>query len=454
MKVELNKLFIAFWLLFSAQAGYAENYYINSNYGSDSNSGTSIEKPWETLTNLNRNLFLPGDSILFARGSSYKGGFVFNNSGAQNAPIVFSSYSAGARLVKSNDRRNLAQLFVKYGAGLAPSFSNPNWHNLNGNIFRIMGSYVVIDGLYFHDNAYPPGSNKQNKNVQKMGAVYFAENTHHNVLQRCEFFHSPVAVKVKGQYNLIIHNYMHDAADTMARSWGPIAIMITSKYNEIAYNKVMNYGSYGGVYGSDGGVIELDGVDDGFDASDIHIHHNISINNHGFLEIAARNVDNITVTYNLSDDRNQFVGGGSMYNVVVMNNTVIRTREPNVDRYVFWTFYPENTSFFVSNNIFVLARDIQVFGSFKIPRGHQRVALANQSHHHNLFYSQGDINPIGDEPGEGDIITDPRFIDAINGNFRLKPNSPARNNGNYHSGAQDLDGIESKKGLISIGAYN
>jgi hypothetical protein len=61
----------------------------------------------------------------------------------------------------------------------------------------------------------------------------------------------------------------------------------------------------------------------------VNIHHNISINNHGFLELAGRNVDSIIVAYNLSDDRNQFIGGGSMKNILVLNNTVIRTRKIN-----------------------------------------------------------------------------------------------------------------------------
>ena len=290
---------LLFILLLNFQAT-AANYYINSNVGNDAGSGTSKETPWKSLKNLNGK-FQPGDHILFASGSAYTGGFVFKSSGTAEKPIIFSSYSLDTDVILKTERKDLAPLFVKYGAGPAPSFTNPDWNVLNGNVFRIEGSYITIDGLYFHDNTNPPDSTKQNQNVQKLGAIYLALNTQHNVVKNCEFFHTPVGIKVKGTDNLIARNYLHDATEMMASSWGPIAIMITASRNEVAYNHVENYGAYGGPVGSDGGVIELDGVDVDFNANDINIHHNTSINNHGFLEMAARNVANVTVAYNFID---------------------------------------------------------------------------------------------------------------------------------------------------------
>lgn len=430
----------------------ATNYYINSNYGDDNNTGTNKDQAWKSLNNLNRDLFKAGDSILFAKGSSYKGGFIFKNSGVPNRPIVFSTYAVSADIVLNNDRKQLTPFFEKYGAGQAPRFTNPDWSVLNGNIFRIEGSYIVIDGFYFHDNANPPGSDKYNKNVQKLGTIYLALNTQHNVVKNCEFVNTPVGIKIKGTHNLITHNYLHDTYQMMAQSWGPIAIMVVSSHNEIAYNRIENYGAYGGPYGSDGGVVELDGVDDNFKASNVNIHHNISINNHGFLEIAARNVDSITVAYNLSDDKNQFIGGGG-YKVNVFNNTVVRTREPNVDRYIFWTFNADLTFFNVRNNIFYIASDIGVFGPVKKVTGHVRVAIGEHPRSNNIYYSPGNNNPVGITPGKGDIITDPQFIDAKNGNFRLKSTSPAKNKGANLGYKQDLDGYTISKAKPSIGAY-
>jgi hypothetical protein len=241
----------------------------------------------------------------------------------------------------------------------------------------------------------------------------------------------------------------------MAHSWGPIAIMVVTPYNEICWNTIINYGSYGGPYGSDGGAVELDGVDAAFDGRNIHIHHNISINNHGFLELAGRNVDSITVAYNLSDDRNQFIGGGSMKNILVINNTVIRTREPNVDRYIFWTFNRDSTFLTVRNNIFVFANDIKVFGPYIKPVGHKRAMVGEQVHDHNLYYSPGNADPIGIPAGKGDIVADPRFVDFTNRNFRLQKNSLAINVGNRTEYTEDLDGriIDGLSGIGAFGEY-
>ncbi|MEJ5993780.1 hypothetical protein WG904_05040 [Pedobacter sp. Du54] len=430
----------------------ATNYYINNKVGNDINAGNTKELPWKSLVNLEKHKFLPGDSILFAKGSSYRGGFVFTSSGTSDKPIVFSTYSVGADVIIKTPRTALTPIFEKYGAGTAPAFTNPDWTVLSGNIFRIEGNYIIIDGFYFHNNTNPPGSDKTTKNVQKLGAVYLALNTHHNVVKNCEFFNTPVGIKVKGKNNLVTHNYLHDASTMMAYSWGPIAIMIVSGNNEIAYNRVENYGAYGGPYGSDGGVIELDGVDDNFKANNINIHHNTSRNNHGFLEIAARGVDSITVAYNLSDDRNQFIGGGG-YKVNVFNNTVIRTREPNVDRYIFWTFNPELTFLTVKNNIFYLASDLGVFGPVKPVLGHVRVAVGEQQRSNNLYFGGENSNPIGISAGVGDRVANPLFLDVENRNFRLQPNSPARGKGLKLGYTSDLDGYPLSK-KPSIGAYD
>jgi hypothetical protein len=351
----------------------------------------------------------------------------------------------------------LDTLFLQQGGRPAPSFTNPDWNTLHGNIFHINGSHIIIEDLYFHDNTYPPGSDHVNKNVQKMGVIYLALGADHNVVRRCEFFRSPVGIKIKGSYNLITHNYLHDATDKLADSWGPIAIMVVRPWNEISYNRVVNYGSLGGPYGSDGGCIELDGVDDDFEGRQISIHHNISIGNHGFLELAGRDMDSITIAYNLSDDVNQFIGGGSMQHVFVYNNTIVRTREPNVDRYIFWTFKPDSTSLVIRNNIFVVPADIQVYGPYIHYTKHQRSRIGPQPHDHNLYFAAGNSNPdpLGGIPkGNGDLIADPLFIDAVNGNYRLREDSPARNKGANLGFTNDLDGYRLPKNKApDIGAY-
>jgi hypothetical protein len=43
----------------------ATTYYVSASTGSDSNSGTSSGTPWQTVAQVNGQVFQPGDSILF-----------------------------------------------------------------------------------------------------------------------------------------------------------------------------------------------------------------------------------------------------------------------------------------------------------------------------------------------------------------------------------------------------
>jgi hypothetical protein len=238
----LKTLFVSIvaFALFSMMHAKATNYYINSNIGKDSNQGTSKGSPWKGFANLEKNRFLPGDSILFANGTSYRGGFIFCSSGTPEKHIVFSGYSLHPDSIRTIPRNKLDSLFRRYGGGPAPAFTNPDWNVLSGNVFHLKGSCITLDGLYFFDNTNPPGSDHKNKNVQKMGAVYFALGSNYNVIKNCEFFHTPVGIKVKGSYNLITHNYLHDANHQLAYSWGPMAMMIVKPNNEICYNTITN----------------------------------------------------------------------------------------------------------------------------------------------------------------------------------------------------------------------
>ena len=383
-------------------------YYVDSRTGSDSASGSSARAPWRSLHAMESRRFAPGDSILFARGAQFTGGFIFRASGTAERPIVFGAY----------------------GAGDAPSFTNPAYTELNGNIFRIEGSHIVVSSLYFHDNTNPPAGENARHEVQKLGAVFLGNRADSNVVRDCEFVRSPVGIKIKGSWNLITHNHLHDAPVAMGRNWGPIAIMIVSPHNEISYNRIERYGYYGGAYGSDGGAIEVDGVDDAFDPRDINVHHNISIGNHGFMEVAGRNADSITVAYNVSDDVDKFLGGGSMDHVAVTHNTVIRTREPNIDRWIFWTFDRPHTTAEITNNIFVVAADLQVFPQTPIPEGHKRTGLGAPRHSGNVFFSPGGGgDPSGLPLGADERIVDPQFVDAEHEDYHLRSGSRARGAG-------------------------
>jgi len=417
-------------------------YYIDSQTGNDANSGRSIRSPWKSLKKLEEFTFQPGDQILFA----FQGGILFESSGTAENPIGISSY----------------------GEGVAPSFSNPDQNDLNGNVFQISGSYIVVDGLSFSKCA--DANSKSGRSILEAGAIFTQTGADHVTIKNCEFTDCPIGVNITGQHNceftdcpigvnitgqhsLITSSTFKDCNRFLAApSWGPLGIVIGNAYNEISYNSCSNYVNVGGAYGADGGFIELDDRYFGTKVHDIKIHHNKSFDNMGFLEIET-NVegDNIDVYYNLSDDYQQFIFYWGGNNSKVENNTVIRTK-PSLNGAVNTVFTMRKGNFILKNNIFVVANGVQVLVTAPYD-----VANYNQVIHENNLYFCTDgstDNPCGEPLGTGEMIADPLFTDINTGDYQLRKGSPAINSGMSLGYQVDLNrGPLEKDGIPDLGAY-
>lgn len=406
----INILFLLLgWTAVSAAGGPA-HYYISSEKGNDNNNGTSPGSPWATLKNIQNRKFLPGDSILFEKNAHFTGGTLISSSGSAKHPIVFGTY----------------------GKGNKPEFTNPDYADLYGNVLRIEGNYIVIDGLHFTKTANYTGKHDEGKADKKegdkktllLGAVYQLTGAHHLTVTNSEFDDCPIAVYVNGQFNRITRNYFHDCNRFLwAPDWGPIAVVIGNAFNEISYNKCTNYLKEGGNFGADGGFIELDSRYYGGPIHDLTIHHNDSRGNEGFMEVtnAGKNLD---VSFNVSDDFQQFIFYWSGDSSRIENNTVIRTRPANATVNVVFTF--RKKGFIFRNNIFVIADSLKVFGS-----GAYDAWSFDQLHEHNLYYSidGSSKDPVGKPLGKGELVADPLFVDYANKDYRLKKDSPARGKG-------------------------
>ena len=404
-------------------------YYINSQTGSDANNGISIDSPWKSLKKLQEIAFQPGDRILFAKNSAFTGGTIFNSSGTAGNPIVISSY----------------------GRGTIPAFSNPDAKNLNGNVFQVSGSHIVIDGLSFSNCA---DANSQNdKSVLKAGAVFTQTGADHIIVKNCEFIDCPIGVNITGQHSLITSNTFKDCNRFLSEpNWGPLGIVIGNAFNEISYNTCSNYVNVGGAFGADGGFIELDDRFFGVKVHDIKIHHNKSFDNMGFLEIETNiEGDNIDVYYNLSDDYQQFIFYWGGDNSKIENNTIIRTK-PSLNGAVNTVFTMKNGNFTVRNNIFVVANGVQVWVTAPYDVGNYDQVI----HEHNLYYcTDGSVNdPSGKPLGAGEIIADPQFADINSGDYHIESDSPAIDSGVNLNYGFDLDNVPLGKDQIpDLGAY-
>ena len=79
----------------------AKNYYFSSIHGDDNRTTLEAQNsstPWKTIAKLNSffSSLLPGDSILFERGSSFYGALSVQKSGTSSQRIVFDAYGSGA----------------------------------------------------------------------------------------------------------------------------------------------------------------------------------------------------------------------------------------------------------------------------------------------------------------------------------------------------------------------
>jgi len=83
----------------------AETYYVDSDAGSDSNTGTSPARAWKSLDKVNIQTFNPGDTVLFKSGAKWTGILHLKDSGVEDKPIVVDKYGGTELPVIQGDGR-------------------------------------------------------------------------------------------------------------------------------------------------------------------------------------------------------------------------------------------------------------------------------------------------------------------------------------------------------------
>lgn len=392
-------------------SGSGQDYYVDSLNGDDSNSGSSENSPWKTLDKVSNIIFQPGDSIYFKRGSSYEGCVTINGEGTARHPITISAY----------------------GTGGAPSFTNPDFYNSYGNALRIRGDHHIVENLYFHHTA-PAPVDAGFEVVWSTGAVHVSLGSDHVIIRNNEFAYIPKAIHSYSEYSLIAGNYIHDPNMDQADgflsypNWGPIGIQLGIGNQEVSNNTIENMFVAGGEWGGDGGAIE---IDDGRNHKDnIHIHHNTTTHNMGFVEIswwddAMRMASsNITIDHNISRDFQHFVlWWAPTSQSKIENNSIIRTDNKYSGPFdgVFFIDVPP-ADINISKNIVVTDSDLTEAIFVEGFDG----GVNDVKHTDNCYWYVGDGNiNLGLVFGSGEIEANPFFVDWEGGDYHLLPDSPA-----------------------------
>jgi hypothetical protein len=184
----------------------------------------------------------------------------------------------------------------------------------------------------------------------------------------------------------------------------------------------------GGEWSGDGGAIE---IDDGRNHKDnIHIHHNITYHNMGFVEISwwddsmKMASSNIVIDHNVSRDFQDFVlWWAPTSNSKIESNTIIRTDNQYTgpfDGVFFIDAPPADIS--ITKNIIVTDKDLTEAIFVEGFDG----GVNDVTHTNNCYWDvvDGNVN-LGLTLGPGEIEADPLFVDWEAGNYHLQPDSPA-----------------------------
>jgi hypothetical protein len=82
-------------LLLGAPLACASDYYVDCNYGSNGNPGTSPQQAWRTMLEVGISTFQPGDSINLRRDCTWNETLTPPSSGSSGSPIKIDSYGNG-----------------------------------------------------------------------------------------------------------------------------------------------------------------------------------------------------------------------------------------------------------------------------------------------------------------------------------------------------------------------
>jgi hypothetical protein len=134
----IKKISVLLGLLFSLGANAQTTYYVDYTGGNDSNTGTTPAAPIQTLSHLNSLNILPGDSVLFKRGETWRDQLL-PKSGNATHRVYYGAYGNGANpLILGSQNKN----------------SSSDWVLVTGNIWKCTTTYPGdIGNLIFDQEA-------------------------------------------------------------------------------------------------------------------------------------------------------------------------------------------------------------------------------------------------------------------------------------------------------------
>ena len=124
-------------------------YYVSPT-GSDANPGTTADQPWATAAMVNGAALVPGDTVLFQRGGTWRESLNAPADGAAGNPISFGAYGdpAAARPLFSGADLLVPSAFTLVAGTTysAPVSAGVNWVAVDGGLLRQSNNVLTYSG--------------------------------------------------------------------------------------------------------------------------------------------------------------------------------------------------------------------------------------------------------------------------------------------------------------------
>jgi hypothetical protein len=473
--------------------GQGQTFYVDNAQGSDSNSGSTPELAWKTLTKVNATIFHPGDQVLLKSGETWNGHLAPLGSGDVAHPILLGKFggealprvdtagsSEAALSLRNQQYWEVRDLELTNHGEAAGVRSGARIVSENGGELH----HIYIASLVVHD---VNGSDASKRNG---GIIY--ESIGNNVASRF--------VDLRIENNRVYH-VDRDGISGWSTHWvrtawfpslgvivrgntlediGGDGIMVSAtdgaliEHNVVGHanqrsegynvaiwpwsadNTIVQYNEAFGTKGQRDG----EGFDSDWNSRGTVIQYNYSHDNEGgFLLICNEgghgtdSVGNIgtVVRYNISqNDHHRGINiAGPVQDVQIYNNTIYTGKNESVPVVLFsdWGGWADSVQ--LKNNIFYAARTASIARALsRKPNGEHVSAPGVGSSTHILFDSNiyfGMSQPPADAHG---LTGDPRLMDpgsgqngfSTLGGYRLQANSPAIDSGATIQATMDFFG--------------
>jgi hypothetical protein len=118
-----------------------KTYYVDAADGNDSNNGTSTATPWKNLTKVQSTTFSAGDTVLLKRGGTFQNQrLIFGTAtGTAGSPVTVGAYGSGAKPVIT---------------GSLKKSTTGDWTSQGGNIWRTTSCPKDVGNIVFNGGTF------------------------------------------------------------------------------------------------------------------------------------------------------------------------------------------------------------------------------------------------------------------------------------------------------------